>query len=161
MKKIVSLLVLLVAFASCEEDIKFNNPAVQAEKNNEKWKATSFSAKKTGNSVIITASNDVETVTLTVSAPAPNSVHNLGLDDVQTAAYELNVDGIQETYRTGTDLGNGKIVIMGERDNNINGTDGKGFISGTFYFNAYNADQTKVVNFQKGVFYKVPIEVLP
>ena len=160
MKKIVSLLVLLVAFASCEEDIKFNNPAVQAEKNNEKWKATSFSAKKTGNSVIITASNDVETVTLTINAPAPNSVHNLGLDDVNTAAYELKVDNIQETYRTGTDLGNGKIVIMGERDNNINGTDGKGFISGTFYFNAYN-EEDEAVNFQEGVFYKVPFVIEP
>lgn len=161
MKKIVSLLVLLVAFASCEEDIKFNNPAVQGLKDDVKWKATSFEATKSGNSVIVIARNDVETVTLKINAPAPNSVHNLGVDDVQTATYELNVDGIQETYKTGTDFGNGKIVIMDEKDNNINGTNGKGFISGSFYFNAYNADESKVVNFQKGVFYKVPLTIEP
>lgn len=160
MKKIVSLLVLLVAFASCEEDIKFNNPAVQGLKDDVKWKATTFSAKKTGNSVIITASNDVETVELAINAPAPNSVHYLGVDGIQYATYQLKVDGIEENYSTNND-GNGRIVIMDEKDNNINGTDGKGFISGTFYFNAYNADQSKVVNFQKGVFYKVPLTVGP
>lgn len=161
MKKIVSLLVLLVAFASCEEDIKFNNPAVQALKNDELWRATTFSAKKSGNSVIIIAQNDVETLTMTINAPAPNSVHDLGINDLNAATFELDVDGIKETYKTGTDFGNGKIVIRGEVDNNINGTDGKGFISGNFYFNAYNADETKVVNFQKGVFYKVPVTVEP
>lgn len=160
MKKIVSLLVLLVAFTSCEEDVKFNNPAVQALKNDELWRATEFWAVKSGSSVILTAKNDVETVVLKINAPAPNSVHDLGVNELNKATYQLSVDGIEDFYETGTGLGNGRIVIRGEMDNNINGTDGKGFISGNFYFNAYNAADN-VVNFQKGVFYKVPITTEP
>ncbi|MHA3786982.1 DUF6252 family protein [Flavobacterium hauense] len=158
MKKILSLLVLVAVFASCEEDIKFNNPAVQALKDNVKWKAREFSAIKTGNSVIITAKTDIDTVTITLNAPAPNSVHDLGVNNLNSAAYDLSVDGITESYATGT-IGNGKVVIMDVKDNNIDGTAGKGFISGSFYFNAYTSDKSEVVNFQEGVFYKVPITV--
>lgn len=156
MKKILSLLVLLVAFASCEEDVKFNNPAVQALKDNELWKATEFSAVKSGNSVILTAKNDVETVVLKMNAPAPESVHELGVDELNKATYQLSVDGIEDFYQTGTGLGNGRIVLRAARDNNINATDGNGFISGSFYFNAVN-DEGLIVNYQEGVFYKVPI----
>lgn len=156
MKKILSLLVLLVAFASCEEDIKFNNPAVQALKDNELWRATEFSAVKSGNSVIITAKNDVETVVLKMNAPAPESVHELGVDETNKATYQLSVDGVDDFYQTGTSLGNGRIVLRAARDNNINATDGNGYISGSFSFNAVNAEGL-IVNYQEGVFYKVPI----
>ena len=161
MKKILSLLVLLVAFASCEEDVKFNNPAVQGLKNNELWRATSFEATKSGTTVIVKASNDVETVTLTINAPAPESVHELGVNAVNMAAYDLSVDGIEESYKTfgNATNGNGMIVIRRAEDNNINATDGQGYISGNFYFNAVNAEGA-VVNYQEGVFYKVPITVL-
>jgi hypothetical protein len=160
MKKILSLLVLLVAFASCEEDIKFNNPAVQGLKDNELWKATEFSAEKFGNSVVITAKNDVETVVITLNAPAPDSVHELGVNDLNTASYNLNVDGIQEFYTTGTNVGNGRVVLRGAIDNDLIGTNGKGYISGSFYFNAIKDDEAgKIVNFQEGVFYKVPLTI--
>lgn len=156
MKKILSLLVLLVAFASCEQDIKFNNPAVQGLKDDELWRATTFTATKSGNSVIINANiNDFEFLTMRINAPAPNSVHDLGINTLNSADYTFSIDGDEGSYTTGT-TGNGEIVIRGEEDNNIDGTGGKGYISGNFYFNAYNADG-EVVNFQKGVFYKVPI----
>lgn len=158
MKKILSLLVLLVAFASCEEDVKFNNPAVQGLKDNELWRASSFEATKAGNTIIITARTDFEVVTLRINAAAPESVHNLGLDDVNTAAYDVNVDGVAASYKTGTDLGNGRITIRRAEDNNINATDGRGYISGNFYFNAVDGEGN-VVNYQEGVFYKVPITV--
>lgn len=157
MKKILSLLVLVAAFASCEEDIKFNNPAVQGLKDNELWRATEFWAEKNGNTVIVTAKNDIETVVLTINAPAPGSVHDLGGSSVNSATYDLDVDNIQDYYRSNPN-GNGRVVIRGEADNNINGTGGKGFISGNFYFNAYN-DAGDAVNYQEGVFYKVPITV--
>jgi hypothetical protein len=158
MKKILSLLVLLVAFASCEEDIKFNNPAVQGLKDNELWRATEFSAEKFGNSVVITAKNDVETVVLTLNAPAPDSVHELGVNDLNTASYNLSVDGIEDYYETGTGVGNGRIVLRGAIDNDLVGTNGKGFISGSFYFNAVN-ENGDIVNYQEGVFYKVPLTI--
>lgn len=163
MKKFLSLLVLVTALVSCEEDIKFNNPAVQGVKDNELWKATTYDAKKTGNSIIINAhrGGELETLTFTLTAAAPGSVHNLGLDNLNTAGYSYNIDGISETFTTGAGVGNGRVTIMGEDDNNINGTGGKGYISGSFYFNAYTSDESNVVNFQQGVFYRVPLTVEP
>ncbi|MDV6169381.1 DUF6252 family protein [Flavobacterium sp. DG1-102-2] len=165
MKKILSLLVLLVAFASCEEDVKFNTPAVQAFRGNtdgtsDIWKAREFSAVKSGNSVIVTAKNDVETIVLRINNPVPGetegSIHPLGVDELNKATYALSVDGIDQFYQTGTNIGDGQIQIRRTLDNNINATDGKGYISGTFYFNAKN-DAGETVNYHSGVFYKVPI----
>ena len=39
MKKIVSLLALVVAFSSCQEDLQTNNPAFQAKQNDVYWRA--------------------------------------------------------------------------------------------------------------------------
>jgi len=169
MKKILSLLVLLVAFVSCEEDVKFNNPAVQGFKDDELWKATEFSAAKSGNSVIVTATNGFETVVLRIANPVPGtsadkpvagvpiaSEHVLGVDEVNKATYSLNVEGVTEFYQTGTGLGNGKITMGAAGDNNLAATNGAGYISGSFYFNAVN-DLGVIVNFQRSVFYKVPI----
>ena len=59
-------------------------------------------------------------------------------------------------FATGIDIGDGEIVIT-EYDN-VNNT-----ISGTFKFRAKNADGDSlagdILNFQQGVFYKVPISV--
>ena len=165
MKKILSLLVLLVAFASCEEDVKFNTPAVQAfqglgDGRSELWKAREFSAVKSGNSVIVTAKNDVETIVLTINNPVPGepqgSSHVLGTGELNKVTYTLSADGITDFYQTGTGVGEGEIVIRRTADNNINATDGKGYISGTFWFNAVNSSN-KTINFERGVFYKVPI----
>lgn len=171
MKKILSLLVLLVTFASCEEDVKFNNPAVQGFKDDELWKATEFSAAKSGNSVSITATNGFETITLRIANPVPGtpadkpqdgvpvaSVHILGKDELNKATYSLDVEGVTELYQTGAQLGNGQITMGMPGDNNLAATDGNGYISGSFYFNAVNS-LGEIVNYQRAVFYKVPLTV--
>jgi hypothetical protein len=149
MKKILSLLVLLVAFTSCEEDVKFNTPAVQSIK--ELWKATEFSAVKTGNALTLTAKNGFETVILKTTSVTPGE-YVLGTGVANKATYALSVDGIEEFYQTGTDLGNGLITISAD---NTDAT--KGYISGFFRFNAVS-DAGVTINFQEGVFYKVPIK---
>jgi hypothetical protein len=164
MKKILSLLVLLVAFASCEEDVKFNNPAVQAFKGtgdtSELWKAREFSAVKSGNSVIVTAKNDIETIVLRIDNPVAGdptgSVHPLGDDELNKATYQLSVDGVEDFYQTGTGTGDGEIVIRRVDENNINATNGKGYISGTFWFHAVN-EAGETISYDRGIFYKVPI----
>jgi hypothetical protein len=152
MKKILSLLVLLVAFTSCEEDVKFNNPAVQGLKDDELWRATEFSAVKTGTLVTVTATNGFETIVLKMDSPMPLSTHTLGENATNMATYALSVDGINEFYQTGTNVGNGVIKIRDSKDTDI----AKGYISGNFFFNAVN-EEGDVVNFKDGVFYKIPI----
>ena len=150
MKKILSLLVLLVAFTSCEEDVKFNNPAVQGFKNEELWRATEFSAVKSGNSVTLTATNGFETVVLKMDNPQLESQHTLGVDGANMASYTLNVEGVEEYYETGTGVGNGLIKMSGDaRYMDL----AKGLISGEFYFNALNTEG-ETVNYQKGVFFR-------
>ncbi|OYQ44872.1 hypothetical protein CHU92_02285 [Flavobacterium cyanobacteriorum] len=158
MKKILSLIVLLVAFASCEEDVKFNTPAVQAFKDNEVWRATNFSATRSAsnNSLTINATNGFETLTLRTISVNPGS-YNLGLDELNKATFRLEADGIIRTYETGTDEDEGLIIISNRpRDTDLQ----RGFISGEFYFNATNETGQRV-SFFEGNFYKVPIQVIP
>lgn len=178
MKKILSLIVLVAALASCEEDVKFNDPAVQALKDNETWKATSYTAVMSSDkSLTITATNGFETVTLRAESTDPYDCDGtevadadgdkygcqylFGYDMENTASYVLSADGITMSYQTGVDAEPGEgeedgaiLIYMNRKYTNIQG----GFISGEFYFNATD-DSGKVVNFQQGVFYKIPITV--
>lgn len=146
---------LLVAFTSCEEDIKFNNPAVQALKDNERWKATQFSAERGANDVLtIKATNGFETLTLKTTDILPGE-YPLGIGEGNKASYVLSADGVEMAFQTGTGIGDGLIEISSDpRETDVT----RGFISGKFRFNAFSANDS-VVNFRNGVFYKVPITV--
>ncbi|AXG73436.1 hypothetical protein DVK85_03990 [Flavobacterium arcticum] len=158
MKKFLSLLVLLVAFSSCEEDIQFNTPAVQGLKDNELWKATEYRAiLGGGGSLTIEATNGFETVVLKTVSSTPGMSFQLGVNEVNKATYSLNADGLSYDYQTGTDLGDGLIEIS---DNPIETDITKGYITGTFRFNASD-EFGELVNFQNGFFYKVPIQAAP
>ncbi len=157
MKKILSLIVLLVALTSCEEDVKFNNPAVQGLKDNELWKATDFSAIRGGdNSLTIIADNGFEKLTLKTDDIEPG-VYPLGVTNSNKATYTLSVDGVEEFYSTGAEIGDGEITISSDpSETNVTA----GFITGFFHFNAEDGDGN-TVNFQRGVFFRVPVEAGP
>ena len=146
-----------MAFSSCEEDVQFNTPAVQALKDNELWKATEYKAIIVGGALTIEATNGFETVVLKTVSSTPGMSFQLGVNESNKATYSLEADGLSYNYQTGTDMGNGLIEIS----DNPNETDiTKGYITGTFRFNA--ADESdELVNFQNGFFYKVPIQAAP
>jgi hypothetical protein len=163
MKKRIYILMLLIGLTSCGEDIVFNNDAAfQGVKNNESWRAADASATVSDEaSLLIQAVTINETVTLEI--PLPTSLvsqkdsstyitHNLGTSDTKTASYTTLLNGALLTYETGVNIGDGQIII----------TDYDGVtISGKFRFNAENIEsessESPTVNFQYGVFYKVPI----
>jgi len=153
MKKFLSLLVLLAVLTSCEEDIQFNTPAVQALKNNELWRATEFSATRgIDNSLTIHATNGFEELVLKTASTDPGE-YQLGENETDKASYVLVVDNFQENYQTGANLGSGAITISDNvTETNVAG----GFITGTFHFAAVSEDGEEIY-FQEGVFYKVPI----
>jgi len=158
MKKILSLIVLLIAFSSCEEDVQFNNPAIQGLKDDELWRAVEFSATRgaTSGALTITASNGFEILTLkTTSTDAGTYI--LGNNEANKASFVLSADGIEMAYQTGTGLGDGEIKISAlPTETNVTA----GFISGNFKFNAFD-DEDNALNFRDGVFYKIPITVVP
>lgn len=155
MKKFISLIVLLVAFTSCEEDVKFNNPAVQGMKDDELWRSTEFEAVIVDDALTITATNGFETVVLKTEAVDAGE-YILGEDDINIATYDFDIDGIHDFFTTGTGVGNGIIEIT-EENTNLESANKK-YISGNFRFNAVN-DEGAVVNFKDGVFYKVPVTI--
>lgn len=154
MKKFLYLLVLLAGLTSCEEDIQFNNPTVQALKNNELWRATEFSAEKgSDNSLTIRATNGFESLVLK-TADIAAGVYELGENETDKASYVLLIDDeYQESYQTGAGVGDGTITISNNpEETNVTA----GFVSGTFRFAAVSDDGSEVY-FQEGVFYKVPV----
>lgn len=147
MKKILSLLVLVLAFSSCEDDATFNNPSVQGTKDGAFWRATSSSAVVVGNTLTITAVTPFEILTLKTSSVEPG-VYTLGENNSNAASYTFSADGINSEYATGAGLGDGEIVVE---------ISPAGTVTGTFEFNAPGAGGA-VLNYINGVFYHVPIQ---
>lgn len=149
MKKILSLLVLIIAFSSCEDDATFNNPSVQGTKDGAFWRATSSSATIVGNSLVVTAVTPFEVLTLKTASIEPG-VYTLGEDNSSAATYTFSADGINSEYATGAEIGDGKIVIE---------ISPAGTVTGTFEFNAEGANGV-ILNYINGVFYHVPVQAI-
>ena len=143
---------LIFIVSSCTDDVKFNNPAFQTLKNNVFWRAVDYKASTATNGiVVIEGALGYEKVILRVSYVAERT-YALGIDDVTTASYLNTFPGELAQFNTGTNKGNGQIVITH--------TDGN-TISGTFKFTAINKNGSDIENpkitFTEGVFYKIPI----
>lgn len=145
MKKIISLFILVAAFASCGEDIKFNNPAFQANKNGNIWKANDMRAFADAGGLTIIGAVGTEIVTLHTSSANPGT-YTLGVNNVNSATFQ-SVEGAGTLFATGAGVGSGKIVIT------PNQTDGT--ITGKFEFTAEDENGEEVI-FTAGDFYKIP-----
>jgi hypothetical protein len=153
MKKQVLFMIVLCSLISCTEDVRFNNPSFQGLKENVFWRAVESRASVgTDGSLVIKAYTGKEVITLKV--PMPASVVNqkeegsyitysLGTSTSKTASYVLTDAGDTMTFTTGFGAGSNTV-------------------SGVFKFNAENSDSNSslgsVLNFQKGIFYKVPLK---
>lgn len=154
MKKCLLLLLYVISFSSCTDDVKFNNPAFQTVKDNVFWRALNYKASiNAAGEITIEGESGYEKVILH-TASTTQQTYILGLNDVSTASYSNTSKGQLADFYTGTNKGNGQIVIT---DYDIEAKT----ISGTFKFTAVNADEENVenptINFTEGVFYKVPV----
>ena len=155
MKKIISLLILVLTLSSCEESVTFSNPSVQGLMDNVIWRAIDFRA-----TVDINGALKIEAYTqnqvLTLLTPSRNvGVYNLGENSARSATFTTEFDDIELLYTTGVDIGGNGQIVINEYDA------ATGTVSGTFRFNAINVDQNplggEVLNFQKGVFYNLKV----
>jgi hypothetical protein len=154
MRKLFLILIVLFGFVSCQEDVRFNNPSLQGLKDNLFWKAVDAKATLASNgSLLIQAYTRDEIVSLKTTS-AKVQTYSLGKTTSKMASYTQTVSDGKVAYVTGFNTGGGQIVIT-EYDA-VNKT-----VSGTFKFNAENTDDNSsanpIVNFQQGVFYKVPV----
>lgn len=154
MKKFLLLVTTFFVLVSCEDQVKFNNPAVQGLKDNEIWRATFITAvQSTDGSLKIVAYQKNDILTLTTIGTNIQT-YSLGVNLSNKVVFFQNGTAENTAFSTGINIGDGKIVIT-EFDM-VNHT-----ITGTFDFNAKNESEDPLagpnVNFRQGVFYKVPI----
>jgi hypothetical protein len=154
MKKYFFLSIVLFTLISCEEDVRFNNPSFQGVKDNVFWRAVVSNASLSANgSLVIEAYTGNEVIRLKTTSTLLGT-YTLGSSTEEIATYEVKEANSTVTFTTGLGKGNGQIVLT-EYDI-INRT-----VSGLFKFNAENSSNNPlegtILNFQQGVFYKVPI----
>ncbi|WP_406845005.1 DUF6252 family protein [Flavobacterium soyae] len=156
MKKYFYFLSFLLLLTSCTEDVKFNNPAFQTLKNNVFWRAKTYKAYFGANGIVVVEGSLGYEKVILKAASSAEQTFVLGVDETSKASYKNTLPAELSSFSTGTNIGNGQIVITDyDTDNNT--------ISGTFKFTAINEDESDTenpkINFTEGVFYKVPIEV--
>jgi len=156
MKKYLFCVFILFSLGSCQEDVRFNNPSFQGLKDNVFWRAIQSQATIEANgSLVIKAYTGNEVVTLKTTSTTVQT-YPIGTSTSKTATYVLTDANGVLTFSSGIGIGNGQIVIT-EYDS-VNNT-----VSGTFKFNLENVFNNPLagatLNFQQGVFYKVPIVV--
>ncbi len=158
MKKYLPFLIVLFSLVSCEEDVRFNTPSFQGLKDNVFWRAIQTRATLASNgSVVIEAYSGYELITLKITSTTLQT-YFLGTSSSNTATYVLKDANGEVTFITDFGIGNGQVQVTEYDD--VNHT-----ISGTFKFNAENVDDNPLygseLNFQQGVFYKVPVSPAP
>jgi hypothetical protein len=153
MKKLFSLIVILVTLSSCQEEVKFNNdPGFQAFRDNVIFKGIDVRAYKTASGAlrIVALAEGEEVVLKTTSTNI--GMYPLGTSVSKSATYTNSFDGNEVFYTTGIDIGNGLIEITENANNTV---------SGNFKFNAENISDNplgnELVNFQYGAFYQLPL----
>ena len=157
MKKYIFFIAVVFSLVSCQEDVTFNNPSVQGMKDNLFWRAIQSNATLASDgSLLIQAYTGSEILSLKTTGTIAQT-YVLGINDSNKVTYVVSDANGSTTFSTGPGIGNGQIVVT-EYDA-INKT-----ITGSFKFNAEITHDTSFpilsVNFQQGVFYKVPISSL-
>jgi Family of unknown function (DUF6252) len=154
MRKQFLYLFLVLAFVSCSDEVKFNNPTFEGQKDNVFWRAVDSKATiGASGSLMIEAYTRNEVVTLKTTS-ANSGTYFLGTGTLNSASYVLKQANGTINFSTGAGIGEGKIEI--EEYDAVNKT-----VTGIFKFNAVNVDSNPLagalLNFQYGRFYKVRI----
>ncbi len=156
MKKCFLIALVALNIFGCGKEVSFNSPFFQGDRNNQLWRAVTFSASISTNGFLtITGTNGVETVNLSTPSVVEDTPFIFG--DVNTIAAQY-IDGTQTLYSTNNrpqesislypELGELTITEI----DYTNAT-----FSGTFNFLAFNNAGSTSVGYANGSFYKVPL----
>ncbi len=155
MKKLILLTLVFLTIYSCGDEVEFNSPAFQGDRENELWRAKTFSASIEANGFLtITGTNNFETVNLRV----PSVIEaEFVVGDVDAIEAEY-IDGFGTQFSTNNrpdpevsiypELG----AISIDEIDVVNRT-----FTGTYRFLAFDALGLNSVGYANGIFYKVPL----
>lgn len=101
MKRFLPLFVIALAFSSCQEDVKFNNPGFQGLKDDAFWRANDARAHvSTSGQLTIEALTEYETITLNTSS-ANVGKYILGTANTNnSASYSSTFNDVELEYAT-------------------------------------------------------------
>ena len=101
MKRFLPLFIIALAFSSCQEDVKFNNPGFQGQLDDVFWRANDARAyvSSTGK-LTIEALTEYEKITLRTNSTNPNTYILGTTNSNNTAAYSSNFNDIELEYAT-------------------------------------------------------------
>ena len=159
MKKIalsLSLLTCLFFATNCAEEVEFNSPAIQGNKDGVLWRADYYAADIDFGGFLIEGKRSYQTVQL-ITATDTRGTFALGNGSSSEAIF---IDNDGTVYSTNNEPdpsltlypADGEIMVE-----EIDNSEPKR-ISGTFWFNAFSEDGMKTVNFNQGVFYRVSLQ---
>ncbi|WP_111682317.1 DUF6252 family protein [Winogradskyella tangerina] len=156
MKKLVLLSFVIITFFGCGDEIRFNTPAMQANREGETWRATYFAADIDFGGFLVEGGMGLEVLQL-VTPTDGTGTFSLGENSSAYAVFR-DFDGTVYSTRNNPDPSvsiypvEGTISVQ-EIDNNA---DPK-LISGEFNFTAFSEDGLRSVNFIDGVFNRVSL----
>jgi len=155
MKKLALIFVTFVIVFSCGDELQFNSPAIEGNYNGNPWKASSYAADIDFGGFLVQGTNNIETIQL-ITQDDTSGVYNLGGDNPSVAIVK-DANGVVYSTANEPDPSftlypiEGQIIVSSIQDTNPK------TMTGTFWFYAFSSDGLQTVNFNEGVFYKVPI----
>lgn len=155
MKRTAFILLVFFSMFNCGDDIQFNSPAIQGNRDGNLWRANFYSSDIDFGGWLIEGRGPNGTLQL-VTTDDSRGTFELGGDSGNIAIFR-DVDGTVYSTANAPDPSlslypaEGQIIVE-----DIFNTEPKTLI-GTFWFNAYTADGLRTVNFNDGVFYHVPL----
>lgn len=155
MKKLLLISLVFLTLFSCGDEVQFNTPAFQGDRENELWRAKAFSASIAANGFLtIKGSNNLETVRLRVPS-VTESTFIVGVIETIEAEY---VDGFGTTFSTNNRPDESVSIYPELGEINIEEIDfANSTFTGTYRFLAFDASGLNSVGFTNGIFYKVPL----
>ena len=103
MKRFLPLFIIAIAFSACQDNVKFNTPGFQGQKDDAFWRANDARATvSTTGKLVIKAYTDYEIITLNTSSPNVGT-YVLGTTiSNNSATYSSNFGGVDLEYATTT-----------------------------------------------------------
>ncbi len=159
MKRIFLLIATIFIAYSCSDDVEFNTPAMQGNKDGVTWKSDYQAADIDFGGFLFEGGTGVETLQLIT----PTDGAGLFPLSASSAAVAIFQDADGTVYSTANEPHPDFTLYPLDPENNFirvseinNNTDPK-LITGEFKFTAFSSDGFSAVNFIDGVFYRVPL----
>lgn len=145
----------ITLFTSCGDEIEFNSPAVQGNKDGNLWRAKFYAADIDFGGFLVEGGIGLERVQL-VTRIDRRGTFELGGDSPNRALFK-DAQGVVYSTANAPDESLSLypatgVIVVEDIEQTVPKT-----ISGTFWFYAYTADGLNTVNFSQGTFYKIPL----